>query len=70
MDKLTTAIAKNLATNYLGEIEIEIEQGTLRGTSMIHTGDKPVLNLELFPKDEEQSDNPIASWTITLERTN
>lgn len=71
-DKLTNILARGIAQQFLGDIDITVPGGTLRGTSMSNTGDVHELHIELFPTDEdsgELDDKPVASWKLTLDRT-
>lgn len=72
-DKLTNILARGIASKFLGDVDIEVPGGVLRGTSMSNTGDVHVMNIELFPSDTEtgeHEDKPVASWKLTLDRTN
>lgn len=72
-DKLTNIIARGIAQQFLGDLDITVPGGVLRGTSMSNTGDVHELNIDLFPNDSEtgeQEDKPVASWKLTLDRIN
>lgn len=70
MDKICNIIAKDIASKFLGDLDLEVGEGVLRGTNIVALNDKHVVTIGLYPKGEdgEIEEQPVGTWTITCER--
>ncbi len=71
MDKMTKIIANEISKSLLGDLDLDLDGGVIRGTSLSEIKGKYEMQLGFFPLDDvgDPEENPVATWKIVLDRT-